>query len=69
MYGYVISGSAEIEYGNSGHEKAKMSRGDVFVIPPGLIHRDVNPNSSEATLLILNIGEGPTSVDVSGPEK
>ena len=68
MYGYVISGKANIEYGPNGKEAAVLSQGDSFLIPPDLIHRDVNPNQEEARILIINIGSGPNSVQVQGPE-
>ena len=67
MYGYVVSGKVSIEFGQNGQERASLSPGDFFLIPPGLVHRDVNPNREEALILIFNIGEGPTSHEVPGP--
>jgi mannose-6-phosphate isomerase-like protein (cupin superfamily) len=68
MYGYVISGKAAIEFGKNGEEVASFSQGDFFVIPPGLVHRDVNPNKDDVIIAIFNVGAGPTSVQVSGPD-
>jgi mannose-6-phosphate isomerase-like protein (cupin superfamily) len=68
MYGYVVSGKATIEFGKDGLENARLSQGDFFVIPAGLVHRDVNPDKDAAVIAIFNIGEGPTSVQVSGPD-
>jgi quercetin dioxygenase-like cupin family protein len=68
MYGYVVSGKAEIEFGKDGKERAVLTAGDFFLIPPGLVHRDVNSDQDEAHILIFNIGEGLTSVEVSGPD-
>ncbi len=67
MYGYIMSGKANIEFGQNGQERAILSRGDFFLIPPELVHRDVNPNREEALVLIFSIGKGPTSYEVSGP--
>ena len=67
MYGYVVSGKANIEFGQKGQERAILSQGDFFLIPPGLVHRDVNPNREEAFILIFSIGPGPTSYEVSEP--
>ncbi len=67
MYGYVVSGKANIEFGQNGKERAILSQGDFFHIPPGLVHRDVNPNPGEAFILIFALGEGPSSFEVSGP--
>jgi quercetin dioxygenase-like cupin family protein len=69
MYGYVVSGKATMEYGNKGIERAVLSAGDFFLIPPGLVHRDVNPHKEDAQILIFNIGQGPTTLEVSGPEE
>jgi len=68
MYGYVVSGKATMEYGSKGMERAVLAAGDFFLIPPGLIHRDVNPNKEDALILIFNIGQGPATQEVSGPE-
>ena len=67
MYGYVVSGKANIEFGQNGQDSAVLSQGDFFLIPPGLVHRDVNPNREEALLLIFSIGQGPSSYEASGP--
>ena len=67
MYGYVISGKANIEFGVDGKEAAVLSQGDYFQIPPGLVHRDVNPNQGEARIIIVNIGPGPGTIQVQGP--
>ena len=67
MYGYVVSGKVDIEYGQNGKERASVSQGDFLLIPPGIVHRDVNPNREEAFLLIFNMGEGPNTVEVLGP--
>jgi len=67
MYGYVVSGKVNLEYGKNGQERVTISQGDFFLIPPEFVHRDVNPNKEEAFLLIFNMGVGPTTVDLSGP--
>jgi uncharacterized RmlC-like cupin family protein len=68
MYGYVVSGKASMEFGKKGMERVDLSQGDFFMIPPSLVHRDVNPNKEDAIILIFNIGQGPTTQEVSGPE-
>lgn len=64
MYGYVLTGKLSIEYDQ---DRAVLSPGDFFLIPPGLVHRDVNPNEDEARILIFSIGEGPASFEASKP--
>jgi uncharacterized RmlC-like cupin family protein len=68
MYGYVVSGNAVLEFGRKGMERAVISQGDFFLIPSEVVHRDVNPNNEDALILIFNIGQGPTSQEVSSPE-
>lgn len=65
MYGYVLTGKPNIEFGQ---ERAVLSPGDFFLIPPGLVHRDVNPDEEEARILVFSIGEGPASFETSGPD-
>ncbi|MDA4130999.1 MAG: cupin domain-containing protein [Thaumarchaeota archaeon] len=69
LYGYVVSGRPVLEFGREGKEHVSLSAGDFFQVPPGLIHRDVNPNSEEAIIMIFNIGPGPASYDESEPQK
>ena len=64
MYGYLVSGKLTIEYGQ---DRAPLAPGDFCLIPPELVHRDVNPNQEEAHILIFTFGEGPATIEVSGP--
>jgi uncharacterized RmlC-like cupin family protein len=68
LYGFLISGHLRLEFGSKGGEAVELDPGDFFHIPPGLIHRDVNPNK-QRELLVANIllGNGPPVVNVDGP--
>ncbi len=69
LYGFVVSGRLRLEYGPNGEEVAHLELGDFFHIPPGLVHRDVNPDDKrEARIVNILLGKGPLVVDVSGPE-
>lgn len=69
LYGFVVSGRLWLEYGSKGEEVAHLGRGDFFHIPPGLVHRDVNPDEKqEARIVNILLGKGPLVVDVRGPE-
>ena len=63
----LCPGKRTLSSAENGQERAILSRGDFFLIPPELVHRDVNPNREEALVLIFSIGKGPTSYEVSGP--
>ncbi len=68
LYGYIVSGRLQLEHGLKRHEIADLSRGDFFHVPPGLIHRDINPDK-DRELFVVNIlvGSGPAVVNVDSP--
>jgi uncharacterized RmlC-like cupin family protein len=68
LYGFLISGHLRLEFGPNGEDAAELNPGDFFHIPPGLVHRDVNPDE-QRELLIANVllGKGPPVVNVEGP--
>src|SRR6267143_2908766 len=43
LYGYIVSGRPQLEYGIEGKKKADLNPGDFFQVPPNLVHRDINP--------------------------
>jgi uncharacterized RmlC-like cupin family protein len=67
LYGFLISGRLRLEFGPKGKGAVDLHPGDFFHIPPGLIHRDVNPNKRRR-LLVANIllGKGTPVVNVKG---
>jgi uncharacterized RmlC-like cupin family protein len=69
LYGLVVSGQLVLEFGPRGRESVRPSAGDFFRIPPGLVHRDVNPGSVETHVVSIVLGEGPATVEVEGPEE
>lgn len=69
LYGFVVSGRLRLEYGSKGEKVANLEPGDFFHIPPGLVHRDVNPDKKqEARIMNILLGKGLLVVEVSGPE-
>jgi len=69
LYGFLVAGKLHLEYGRGGKIVAEVGRGDFFHIPPGLVHRDVNPSREETAIVVnVTVGEGPPMVNVSGPE-
>jgi len=68
LYGFLISGRLRLEFGPNGEETLDLHPGDFFHIPPGLIHRDVNPNKRQEFLVAgILLGKGPPVVNVKGP--
>ena len=68
LYGYIVSGRLQLEYGSEGEKKANLNPGDFFHVPPNLVHRDVNPNM-DRDLFVVNIpvGTGPAVMNVDSP--
>lgn len=68
VYGYLVEGRAVLEYGPGGRERIEGSAPGFFQIPPGVVHRDVNPGEEEQLIVINFVGSGPLVVNVDGPE-
>ena len=69
LYGFLISGRLRLEFGPKGGEAVELNPGDFFHIPPGIIHRDVNPNRRlKFRVAGILLGRGPPVVNVDGPE-
>jgi quercetin dioxygenase-like cupin family protein len=69
VYGYVVSGTMRFEGGPGGHDSITVTAGDFFHVPAQLVHRDINPSTSEGHEGILFLsGSGPMVVNVDGPE-
>jgi len=68
LYGYIVSGRLQLEYGSVGEKKADLNPGDFFHVPPNLVHRDINPNR-DLDLFVVNIlvGTGPAVINVDSP--
>ncbi|MBI3841200.1 MAG: cupin domain-containing protein [Thaumarchaeota archaeon] len=67
LFGFVVSGTLKLEVGPPG-ESVVVSTGDFFRIPPGLVHRDVNPDPSlPAVIVNILLGDGDPVVNVPGP--
>jgi uncharacterized RmlC-like cupin family protein len=67
LYGFMVSGQLRLEYGPNGSEAAVVNPGDFFHVPPGVVHRDVNPDRAQG-LVVVNIlvGSGVPVVNVEG---
>lgn len=68
-YLYVISGRGRFEFGPGGAEVLEAKAGDFVEVPPGLVHREMNPSDEEQTLVVVRMGHGPPLVNVDGPDE
>jgi uncharacterized RmlC-like cupin family protein len=64
---YVVSGSIRMEFGHGGADVIEGGPGDFFYVPPGAIHREVNPSDDESQLIVVRAGSGPAVFNLDGP--
>ena len=65
--GYVVAGKLRLEWGLGGKQRVDAGPGDFFRIPPGVIHRESNPDTAEQLVVGFRIGTGVSVVNVDGP--
>lgn len=66
VYVYLLEGSVALEYGPDGQQRLEGTAPLFVHIPPGLVHRDVNPADTEQVSVINFVGSGPLVVNVDG---
>lgn len=66
--GYILSGTARLEFGPGGGDAVEVSAGDYFVVPPMTIHREGNPTDTPGEAVIARYGEGPPVFPADGPD-
>jgi uncharacterized RmlC-like cupin family protein len=67
VFGYLLEGSAAVEYGPGGRERIDGSAPGFFHVPPGVIHRDLNPDDETQVSVVTFVGPGPLVVTTDGP--
>lgn len=68
VYGYVVQGQAELEYGPGGEASVNLEEGDFAYVPPHTIRRVVNSTNEDWVVVICFVGSGPPAVSVDGPQ-
>src|SRR3989475_13144732 len=67
LYGFLVSGQLRLEYGPKGADAAVVGPGDFFHVPPGLVHRGVNPDRArELGIVNIPVRRGHPVVNVEG---
>lgn len=65
---YQIRGEMTVEFGARGAESFTAHPGDVIVVPPHAVHREITPGDS-AEAIVVRIGTGPQNFNVDGPDE
>jgi len=67
VLGHVVKGRARFEFGVGGAEVTEVEEGGFFLVPAGVVHRDVNPLDEPQELILTIVGSGPLVVNLDGP--
>jgi uncharacterized RmlC-like cupin family protein len=67
VLGHVVRGRARFEFGPGGAQSTEVEEGGFFLVPAGLVHRDVNPSDEPQEIVLAVVGDGPLVVNVEGP--
>jgi uncharacterized RmlC-like cupin family protein len=65
---YVLAGALRMESGPGGQDVVEAQPGDFVFVPPHTVHREGNPTSTEAKLVVVRAGTGEAVVNVDGPD-
>jgi len=65
---YVLSGSLRMEFGSGGEESFEAKPGDFVFVGKHVVHRESDPSSEGATLVVVRAGQGEPVSNVDGPE-
>src|SRR5438132_14263818 len=70
LYGFLVAGRIRFDFGPAGREFVELTIGDFFHIPPGLVHRDVNPGRRGGAVVVHGtVRQGATVANVAGPRR
>jgi len=65
---YVLTGSLRMEFGTGGGGAFEAHPGDFVFVGKHAVHREGNPSSEEATIVVVRAGQGEAVVNVDGPD-
>lgn len=64
---YVLSGALKMESGPNGTTTAEAGPGDFVYVPKGAVHRESNPSTETADVIVVRAGVGESIFNVDGP--
>ena len=64
---YVLRGALKMEFGPNGHATVEAGPGDFVYVPKGAVHRESNPSSERAEIIVVRAGVGESTFNVDGP--
>ena len=64
---YVLTGSLRMEFGPDGSTTLEAAPGDFVYVPKGVVHRESNPSTEPADIVVVRAGKGESTINVDGP--
>jgi len=69
IYAFMVLGGIRFDFVDGKMTSVEVKAGDFFRIPEGLAHRDTNLSpDKEAVMIVMFLGEGPMTVNVTAPQ-
>jgi uncharacterized RmlC-like cupin family protein len=65
---YVLSGALRMEFGRGGSGTFDAGPGDFVYVGRGAVHRESNPSTEPADIVVVRAGSGESVINVAGPE-
>jgi uncharacterized RmlC-like cupin family protein len=64
---YVLRGALKMEFGPNGQVTVEAGPGDFVYVSKGAVHRESNPSSEPAEIIVVRAGVGESTFNVDGP--
>jgi uncharacterized RmlC-like cupin family protein len=64
---YVLTGALRMEFGPDGSQSLEAGPGDFVYVPKGAVHREGNPTSEPAEIIVMRSGSGQPTFNLDGP--
>lgn len=64
---YVLTGAMRMEFGPNGSSTVEAGPGDFVYVPKGAVHRESNPASTSADVIVVRAGVGESTINVESP--
>jgi uncharacterized RmlC-like cupin family protein len=65
---YVLEGTLKLESGSGGADVVQAGPGDFVRVPKRVVHREGNPSTQPADIIVVRAGRGESTYNVAGPE-
>jgi uncharacterized RmlC-like cupin family protein len=64
---FVLDGSLRMEFGSGGEESFEAGPGDFVFVGKQVVHRESDPSTDGARLVVVRAGQGEPVINTEGP--